>query len=70
MPMSDDYGTSGAEARIPTHELALRCGDLHGKILSMVSALVKLSEDELIERGKADLAELHNRERLTDAEVR
>jgi hypothetical protein len=67
--MSDDYGTSDAEARIPTRELALRCGDLHGKILSMVSALVKLSEDELIERGKADLAELRSRERLTDAEM-
>ena len=69
MPMSDDYGTSDAEVRIPVRELALRCGDLHGKILPMVSALVKLSEDELIERGKVDLAELRSRERLTDTEM-
>jgi hypothetical protein len=35
----------------------------------MVSALGELSEDELIERGKADLAELRSRERLTDLEI-
>lgn len=69
MPMSDDYGTSDAEARISIRELALGCGDLHGKILPMVSALAKLSEDELIERGKADLAELRSRGRLTDPEM-
>ena len=68
MPMSDDYGTSDAEAHI-ARQLALCCGNLHGKILPMVSALVKLSEDELIERGKADLAELRSRERLTDPEM-
>jgi hypothetical protein len=69
MPMSDDNGTSDAEAHIPIRELALRCGELHGKILPMVSALGELSEDELIERGKADLAELRSRERLTDPEM-
>jgi len=69
MSKTDEYGTSEAEASIPIRELALRCGDMHGEIMRMMPQLSKLSQDELMQRGEADLAKLRDRERLTNTEM-
>lgn len=69
MSMAGDYGMSTAEASIPLRELALLCGDVHGEIMRVMPQVLKLSEDERMQRAKEDLAKLHSRERLTDTEM-
>jgi hypothetical protein len=69
MSLNPEGGTLSEESTVSIRELALRCGDIHAAMMQLLPTLAKLSEDELVHRGEADLAKLRSRGRLTDVEM-
>lgn len=67
--MTDTSWPSDPDADTSIRELARRSGDVHNEVLRVVPELLRLSLDQLVERGEAELATLHGRGRLTDAEL-
>ncbi|WP_327682253.1 hypothetical protein [Kitasatospora sp. NBC_00458] len=67
--MTDASWPSDPDADIPIRELALHAGEAHTEVLRVVPELLRLSLDQLVARGEAELATLHGRGRLTDTEL-
>ncbi|MEU1508897.1 hypothetical protein [Kitasatospora sp. NPDC005748] len=67
--MTDTSWPSDPDADTSIRELALRSGEVHNEVLRVVPELLRLSLDQLVERGERDLAALHGKGRLSAAEL-